>query len=485
MATLPGADNFADATPFGYGDTAAPTPSGALTTEDGEPDVEDYGYNRSAWWVFTAPASEQVGLDTLLTPFADGADPYTYDTVIQVFTGTALGDLTQVVKGDDNNYTDDEGNMPHGYLSETTFYADEGTTYYVRVSSYPSAVDMDYVLRVGKRVYTYSEWIQPDQDIGIEAVVHQDWVTWPTGWAEHAVGTTEGMTTPPSTYGDVIDDALHAAFTTMVGADPLSLTDELDSATTINLPVVQADVLGFFPSDVVWNGAARVFAFGLSIKPAQGYSLHPPMDPTASDWEPESFTAKVTRAVINRWTLQLHPTSVSPVPDPLNLQLSVLTDWEEQNSGPLELTDVNIAHRQGVATWSIAAGSSGPQAVNPGINVASYVDQNFAALVFAVSLPTTWDHGELTGTQNALEWQVTALLDDWGDDLLPLLTLDLLPPRYRYIYSGYETAGVDVLVQNAKLTVSADPVAIGSMRVNTSAPEQSVPVLSMSSRGGS
>jgi hypothetical protein len=155
MAT--GSDDFADAPVIGYGGSSDPTPSAALTVEPGEPDTTDSGLNRTAWWKFIAPLTETVGVDLLQTEMT--GDPFDYDTVVHVYTGTSVDALILVATGDDNKrMADADGDTVYGYLTEMDFEAEAGVTYYVRVSSYDSAVDMDYVLRLGRRVYSYGDW---------------------------------------------------------------------------------------------------------------------------------------------------------------------------------------------------------------------------------------------------------------------------------------------------------------------------------------
>jgi hypothetical protein len=80
-----------------------------------------------------------------------------------------LGSLTTVAEGDDNSrMTNPDGSSKYGYLTEMDFEATEGVTYYVRAACYESSSDSAYVLRVVKRVYTYSDWVvRPDTTVPV------------------------------------------------------------------------------------------------------------------------------------------------------------------------------------------------------------------------------------------------------------------------------------------------------------------------------
>lgn len=193
MSTV-GSDTFADATELGYGATSDPTPSSGLTTEAGEPDNWGNGTGanlRSAWWKFTAPATETVGLDLLsstVTGDLNNTDPF-----ISVWTGNDLASLVSVADGDDNSRMEDATthHRQFPWLTEMNFDATEGVTYYIQVGLYTSSDNMEYVLRLGKRVITTSDWIQ---DSNITTTYDLDdsskWYTHNTlAWTDATSGT--------------------------------------------------------------------------------------------------------------------------------------------------------------------------------------------------------------------------------------------------------------------------------------------------------
>lgn len=117
-----GANNWADATPIALGEDSDPTPNSAFTWETGEPHI---GNSRSAWWRFDATADGLVG-------FSSSTSSGFFDnTLVCVYTGSAVNALTAVTNSDD---------------SRAHFTAVSGTTYWVQVATRESD-PQDYVLR--------------------------------------------------------------------------------------------------------------------------------------------------------------------------------------------------------------------------------------------------------------------------------------------------------------------------------------------------
>lgn len=146
--TGPGGQTSAAATDLSYGSVSDVTPYSSLLAG---PDTEVSAYvTHTAWWKFTAPATETVGIDCL---GSIGAVYHGSDTRIDIFTGTP-GALTNVDGGDDNH----RGGSVYGWLTEFDFDATEGVEYYVAVSSWSGSDPCDYVLRLGKRILEYGDW---------------------------------------------------------------------------------------------------------------------------------------------------------------------------------------------------------------------------------------------------------------------------------------------------------------------------------------
>ncbi|MGH2571369.1 MAG: hypothetical protein ACRDGR_09095 [bacterium] len=110
-------DDFADAVPLaGPSDTTSGTNEGA-TREVGEPTIDGYEGGRSVWWRWTALEAEEVTVHTI------GSD---FDTILGVYTGTAVNALTLVDENDDPQ--DGEG-----LHSLVTFRAVAGKVYHFAV----------------------------------------------------------------------------------------------------------------------------------------------------------------------------------------------------------------------------------------------------------------------------------------------------------------------------------------------------------------
>lgn len=120
-------DNFANATdlPGDSGQLTGQTNVDA-TLEAGEPaNFSGYG-THSIWYKITPVADGNVTVSTTGSTRTDDGNPGAkYDTVLDVFTGSAVNALT-LVGGNDE---EPDG----GYTSSFTFAATAGTTYYARV----------------------------------------------------------------------------------------------------------------------------------------------------------------------------------------------------------------------------------------------------------------------------------------------------------------------------------------------------------------
>jgi hypothetical protein len=90
-----------------------------FTREPGEPRHDNRNGNHSGWMSWTAPASGPCVMDTLGSSF---------DTVLAVYTGTTVSNLTKVVSNDDADID--------SVQSRVSFSAVVGTTYQVAVDGY-------------------------------------------------------------------------------------------------------------------------------------------------------------------------------------------------------------------------------------------------------------------------------------------------------------------------------------------------------------
>jgi hypothetical protein len=94
------------------------------THETGEPDHAGESGETSVWWAWTAPASGSVTVST------EGS---TFDTLLGVYAGNALGSLALVAANDD---IDTDGGI---LTSRASFTATAGTTYRIAVDGYDGA----------------------------------------------------------------------------------------------------------------------------------------------------------------------------------------------------------------------------------------------------------------------------------------------------------------------------------------------------------
>ncbi len=114
----PANDNFAAAAPLTGASATATAITNAATAETGEPAHGDTPAAKSVWYRWTAPAAGRCVVSTR------GSD---YDTMLSVYTGTALNTLTVIARDDDSG-----GNL----TSEAGFTVTAGTTYNFAVDGY-------------------------------------------------------------------------------------------------------------------------------------------------------------------------------------------------------------------------------------------------------------------------------------------------------------------------------------------------------------
>lgn len=130
----PGSNAFAGATMIeGGNDYSDATNLTAFTFQGGEEPhtpTGDGGAKKSAWWTWTAPSNGYCTVDTVRTSSLDNA---VWDTLIAVYTGDFVNDLTRVAVNDDWS-TDGIESNPR--LSSVTFYATEGVTYRIAVDAF-------------------------------------------------------------------------------------------------------------------------------------------------------------------------------------------------------------------------------------------------------------------------------------------------------------------------------------------------------------
>ena len=130
-------DNFANAAKLSGTTLTATGSNVGATKQTGEPNHTGNTGGKSVWWSWTAPTSGLVSLNTAGSNF---------DTLLAVYTGTAVNSLTHIAANDDA--------VPgHTLTSNLTFNAIAGVTYYFAVDGYNGAS--------GKIVLNLSEMVPP------------------------------------------------------------------------------------------------------------------------------------------------------------------------------------------------------------------------------------------------------------------------------------------------------------------------------------
>jgi hypothetical protein len=118
-ATAPANDNFANAEVINGIQVHITRSNAGATKETGEPDHAGNAGGKSVWFKWTAPMSRMMNFSTNRTAG-------NLDTLLQVYTGTALNNLAY--ESGSNNIHDD-----FNLRSNTSFIAYQGTTYFIAV----------------------------------------------------------------------------------------------------------------------------------------------------------------------------------------------------------------------------------------------------------------------------------------------------------------------------------------------------------------
>lgn len=179
-------DNFADAAPVVISTASTPFTSPSRsnfghTTETGEPG----SMYRSMWWSYRPLVSGSATFDTQLTAGYQ-------DTRLFIYTGSAVNALTQVAVDDNSG-----GNQ----TSMLTYTVTAGTTYYIRVASYSSSTDSNYVLRVNGPVSKSQQ--QVDAPVMQLKVLVEDGPRVYTDSPPAEVEVSSGAGVPPKNLNDI------------------------------------------------------------------------------------------------------------------------------------------------------------------------------------------------------------------------------------------------------------------------------------------
>ena len=147
---LPLNDNFTDAFTLSGSFVTTTGANRQATKEVGEPVLLNDTTGNSVWWEWTAPVSGKVQIST---------DSSNFDTLLGVFTGTSVSDLTLVGQDDDSG---------DGEASVVTFDAVAGTSYRIMV---------DGVENNTGNITLHLQLLQPSLSIANVTVLERDTVS--------------------------------------------------------------------------------------------------------------------------------------------------------------------------------------------------------------------------------------------------------------------------------------------------------------------
>ena len=123
----PANDNFVNATLLDPSATLAMGSNIGATREAGEPVHANAGGGKSVWWIYDVP---QTGYLTVSTLDSVTAGNFEMDTVLAIYTGSAVSALSEVASNDDDSDSDSLG-------SKVIFPVQSGTRYYIAVDGWP------------------------------------------------------------------------------------------------------------------------------------------------------------------------------------------------------------------------------------------------------------------------------------------------------------------------------------------------------------
>ncbi len=188
------------------------------TADANEPDHAGNPASKSLWWTWTAPTDGSVTVSTA------GSD---FDTVMSVYTGTALGNLTVVAENDDYGSAS---------TSQVTFFATAGLVYQIAVDGYKGAtgqVNLTLTQTPGEDLYATDFESFPaglDQIDGVDGWTVIDPLSGNTvtggltgilqgfpgqgqaGWVGYNTGSTDVDAFRPVNYSPPSEDLAHLRF---------------------------------------------------------------------------------------------------------------------------------------------------------------------------------------------------------------------------------------------------------------------------------
>jgi len=228
-APPPANDDFANRTILvSSGSISVSGRNASATTQASEPTISGDIVSRSVWWEWSAPFSGPVTISTGGSSF---------DTLLGVFTGTALGVLTSIAENDDAG--------TGAYTSTVNFNAVSGIPYIILVGGFNGAggkIQLGITVSSGPCSYTVSptsKSFSSAAGTGSETVTTQTGCSWSAASNDSFIAITSGSTGTGSgtvTYSVTANVALTARTGTMtIAGTTVTISQAAAPACTYSL----------------------------------------------------------------------------------------------------------------------------------------------------------------------------------------------------------------------------------------------------------
>jgi hypothetical protein len=223
FAAAPPNDNFANATAILAGQTLAGSNVNA-TKETGEPDHAGNIGGKSVWWSFTAPTSAPVTVSTANSAF---------DTLLAVYTGSAVNALTLIASNDDAGGR---------FQSSVTFSAVGGATYKIAVDGYnpgtgavSGSVSLVVTEPLALAVSPFTDMAASGTQGGLFSPASFSYTLGATtGSVSYSITGVPTWLTPSSTSGTVTTSGTTVTFTVNASANSLAVGTYGPTTITFN-----------------------------------------------------------------------------------------------------------------------------------------------------------------------------------------------------------------------------------------------------------
>lgn len=243
IAVAPPNDNFANATTLAGESAQASGRNNSGSLEPGEPRILGLAGGASLWYKWTAPRNAR---------FQVSAFSYDFDTLLAVYTGSALDKLTLVTANDDTMSTADIKNVD----SRCNLDAVAGTTYYIQADTKATAVRGSVIVTLTDSLWQFSTdggditatpAIAPDGSIYVGAISpdRRLYALTPDGslkWSYSAGGSIDIGSAAIATDGTIYQGSADGKVLALTPAGTVRWTRDLGTGnSTANTPALAAD----------------------------------------------------------------------------------------------------------------------------------------------------------------------------------------------------------------------------------------------------